>query len=279
MENGSFALALVFSIVFTTVLIVCVVAIYEKFYKFANDKTGEWDSPFLNLARRHKGQFVPQVGHGYPRTRFEHNGARVVVDVECRANRKIQACYTRVRIHWPIPLMRCEVYPQNFTRTIGTYRGMSDVLIGVQLFDDRYMITSSDKEKVMTLLRHDARKVIDELYEFKVGNDIYVRISGGEFLVKRPGVLGDRETLDRYVNLCLDLFDACLSTQKHGIEIIAPGDRKDSDPGEPPICQICGDEIVDQSVVCTACETPHHADCWKYYGACSTYGCGETNAK
>ena len=39
-------------------------------------------------------------------------------------------------------------------------------------------------------------------------------------------------------------------------------------------CQICGEELGDQLVWCARCKTPHHADCWRYTGVCSTYGCG-----
>ncbi|HVE38895.1 MAG TPA: RING finger protein [Planctomycetota bacterium] len=40
-------------------------------------------------------------------------------------------------------------------------------------------------------------------------------------------------------------------------------------------CQICGAELEGALVRCSRCSTPHHADCWEYTGACSTYGCGE----
>ena len=39
------------------------------------------------------------------------------------------------------------------------------------------------------------------------------------------------------------------------------------------ICQICGYPMNDEAVVCQTCETPHHKECWEYYGGCSTYGC------
>ncbi len=41
-------------------------------------------------------------------------------------------------------------------------------------------------------------------------------------------------------------------------------------------CQICGEPIKDDIVLCRSCKTPHHQECWVYYGKCSTYGCGET---
>jgi len=46
----------------------------------------------------------------------------------------------------------------------------------------------------------------------------------------------------------------------------------------PPLCQVCGALIEDESNMfrCPRCDTPHHLDCWTYFGGCSTYGCKET---
>jgi hypothetical protein len=39
-----------------------------------------------------------------------------------------------------------------------------------------------------------------------------------------------------------------------------------------PVCS----EVLVTMVVCNRCRTPHHEDCWTYYGGCSVYGCRET---
>ena len=44
------------------------------------------------------------------------------------------------------------------------------------------------------------------------------------------------------------------------------------------ICQICGTELEEPIVWCCRCSTPHHSDCWNYYGECSTYGCQSKKA-
>lgn len=42
------------------------------------------------------------------------------------------------------------------------------------------------------------------------------------------------------------------------------------------ICRICGEPVTHAAAICRRCKTPHHRECWRYYGACSIYGCGET---
>ena len=40
-------------------------------------------------------------------------------------------------------------------------------------------------------------------------------------------------------------------------------------------CQVCGTDMHSGIVDCSSCGTPHHLDCWRYAGECSTYGCQE----
>lgn len=38
-------------------------------------------------------------------------------------------------------------------------------------------------------------------------------------------------------------------------------------------CRVCANAIESGLMICSACEAPHHDDCWHYNGGCSTYGC------
>lgn len=40
-------------------------------------------------------------------------------------------------------------------------------------------------------------------------------------------------------------------------------------------CQVCGAKMGQGGVFCARCRTPHHEECWRYTGQCSTYGCRE----
>ena len=74
------------------------------------------------------------------------------------------------------------------------------------------------------------------------------------------------------VQLSLELHQLAVSTQGAGIEFV---DEATAQPIDEAICQICGEDITREMVFCRRCKTPHHRDCWEYYGACSTYGCQE----
>ncbi len=42
------------------------------------------------------------------------------------------------------------------------------------------------------------------------------------------------------------------------------------------LCPVCGDGLDADSVQCSVCETPHHADCWAFAGRCATFACEGT---
>lgn len=46
-----------------------------------------------------------------------------------------------------------------------------------------------------------------------------------------------------------------------------------------PRCPVCGDPLSGTTVSCPECETPHHADCWSFGGACSIYGCHKSASR
>lgn len=46
------------------------------------------------------------------------------------------------------------------------------------------------------------------------------------------------------------------------------------------LCRVCASLLTGERVLCPRCETPHHADCWRYNGGCALFGCSpdETGA-
>ncbi len=46
------------------------------------------------------------------------------------------------------------------------------------------------------------------------------------------------------------------------------------DSGGTPRCPVCGEDVVADEIRCADCQTPHHADCFRYNGACGMYACG-----
>jgi hypothetical protein len=148
---------------------------------------------------------------------------------------------------------------------------MQDIEIGSASFDSQYLITGNYRQTIRELLTPAVQSKINALRGLTGVQDIYIGIQAGTLLIKKRGYLRDYVSLHRFIELCTDLYDE-LVLRDAGIEFVGT-------PVDPEvngaICQICGDEISGHVVYCRSCKTPHHRDCWHYYGACSTYGCGQ----
>jgi len=163
---------------------------------------------------------------------------------------------------------RLEIYPQRHFHRAIKLLAMDDVIIGDTSFDDRYAIATSDENTAIHLLTPEVRVVIDQLRELQIDDNVYVNLVGGELEVRKPIQGLDIDFLEEYVALGIKLMKAMLASGQSGMEFIVS-----AMPSEDPICQICG-EAISEAVTCKRCDTPHHRDCWEYYGSCAVYSCG-----
>lgn len=227
---------------------------------------------YRRLASRYRGHCQPGGWFDTPSVRFTHGGFLVRVDVVSVGGRQA-IHYTRVRFPWPDRNLRCEVYPERVWTRVGKFMGMEDVEIGSYDFDQTYIITGSDRAALRNLLNAGVQSQIERLRLFLGNDDVYVSFSQGRLLVKKLSLIRDPDRLEDFVRLAIGLYDQAVLTLDKGIEFV--------EQTEPPkatevFCQICGEAVTSQQVFCRRCKTPHHLDCWQYYGACSTYGCQET---
>ena len=137
-----------------------------------------------------------------------------------------------------------------------------------------YCITGNDVPEIKSFLSGHVQLEIERLRQFSARKGIHLSVNGGRLIIKKPGLIRDFKTLSRFVDLALAVFDLTPQTSTEGIDFV------DKPAGsaqvmEEVVCQICGEGIRLDAVSCKSCKTPHHKDCWEYYGTCSTYGCGQ----
>jgi len=244
------------------VVIVCVMAANQR------QHTGE---AYSRLATRHGGTCEPGGWMSYPTVRFMHAGVWVIVDVYSTGG-KHPTHYTQVHVHGRQTTVRCEVYPEGMWSRLGKLVGIWDIEIGSPDFDDRYIITGDDPVALRGLLTPEVQFHIEHLRRFLGNDNIYISFNRRELLVKKLSFIRDYSTLLKFTELAIGLYDQVSLTDEKGIEFV--GDATPPDVAEA-VCQICGETIQTEVVFCRRCKTPHHLDCWEYYGAGSTYGCGE----
>lgn len=213
---------------------------------------GLWDRPSVNLVYRN---------------------AYALLDIYSTGG-KHKTYYTQFRISWPDSHFRCEVYPEGVLSRVGKFLGMNDVEIGSPQFDADYVIKGSDVRELREFLSLEVQQSIDRLRALAGTFDIYISVSGGQLLIKKRGLIRDYSELESLVLLSVNLFDQATRASTEGIEFVEPKPEAKLSLKEA-VCQICGESVTLDAVFCRTCKTPHHKDSWEYYGACSTYGCGQ----
>jgi hypothetical protein len=227
---------------------------------------------YSQLARHYGGSCEPGGLFARPKARFMHAGAWVTVDVHSTGGENA-VYYTQAHFAGRQPAVRCEVYPERGWSRVGKLLGMEDVEIGSPGFDEQYIIKGDSPAVLRNLLTGAVQQQIERLRHLLGNGHVYVSCNRRELLVKKLSYIRDYPTLRRFAQMAIELYDQAVLTAEGGIEFVK---------GAPPpklseaVCQICGEPIRDDAVFCRRCRTPHHRDCWEYYGACSTYGCGET---
>ncbi|MDA1050077.1 MAG: hypothetical protein O3C40_06305 [Planctomycetota bacterium] len=260
---------------------VCIVA-------FQWHATRRVNAVYQRLAKRFQGHCNVTGLWAQPTVNFVFRQAYVLLDLQySRRNR--QKCSTQLRISWPNCHFRCEVYPATALSRVAGLLGMRDVEIGSPRFDADYVITGSDVGELREFFTPAVQECIESLRDLG-GNmrsfccygpddpprarDIYFAAGGGQLLIKKRGLIREYEQLERFVSLALELYDQATRASTEGIEFVGTIPKAKLSLKEV-ICQVCGEPVKLDAVFCRSCKTPHHKDCWEYYGACSTYGCGQ----
>lgn len=230
------------------------------------------DDTFLRLARRVNGRCSLGGLWGTPSVKFAYRNAYTLLDIFPGSEGALD--YTQLHMAWPDSEFRCEVYPGNAFSRLNRFFGMQDIEIGSAEFDRDYVIQGNHSDEIRNFLNADVRQRINRLQMISQNGDFYLSISGGRLIIKTRGHVSDYADLEKFVMLSLDLYDCATQAGAAGIKFVESLPEAKLSLKEA-VCQVCGESVKLDAVFCRACKTPHHKDCWEYYGACSTYGCGQ----
>lgn len=248
-------------------------------------KVGAWMSgaryrAYRRLATRYHGRYESRGLSDTPTVSFTHNGSTVRVGLAPTiAGQPGQIPRTRVvaRFKSGIPF-RFELAPASRPAPPQPPRGTRTVKLGEPDFDRAYVVQANDLEMARDFLGPSVRAAIANLQRGVHAGGMLVSINPERLLVQIDRNLGQStEALTWAVQKALILHDGLLEgvsrRVSQGIAIVDQPTAPDESDG-PPICKVCGEPIEAGAViVCAACNTPHHRDCWEYVGACSIYGC------
>jgi hypothetical protein len=223
------------------------------------------------LAQQRNGAFISGGWFGQRRVRFRHRSARVLLRPYAGGG----ADHAQIEIDWPDPRFRLEIAPRRNGPPAGASRGLQEIETGSERFDRKYVVHGDEAEDVRAFLSNGVQWQIERLHYLLGAADLRVMADRGRLNVRKEGPLRSFDELQDFTDLSLDLYDQAMLTRAVGIEFL---DEDSAQLVSQAICQVCGEDIGDDMVVCRRCKTPHHLDCWQYSGGCSVYGCRGTRS-
>lgn len=228
---------------------------------------------FAQIAEQYGGHYERGEAGESPRVIFEHADARVLINIHTLGEGEGEVHYTHVNFFYERQeQVRAEIYPEGSLSRFKKLFGMQDILIGSHKFDERYIIQGNDSTALRKMLSPGVRQQIERLRRLNRDDYLYLAVNRIRLLVKKRANFNNLAKLQRYIQLAIELYDQAFPRLDEGIEFVK---NTALIKIEETVCQICGEAMEDNIVNCRSCKTPHHLECWRYYGACSTYGCLE----
>lgn len=231
---------------------------------------GRWGN-YLRLADRYQGRVVGGGLWRTPRVEFSYGDAQASLHVG-RVGSRFGPQYTELTIDWPNHQLACDIQPAGFGGRLRWLFGRSGIRTGVARFDREFVVQGNDPEQIQHLLTGGVQHGLVRLRDLRRERHLQVEFGDGELVIRKRGKLRDYHVLSWFVALGLELYDQALLVERTELTFVPPpaGEQRVA------VCKVCGEETVAEIVYCRRCQTPHHRDCWRYFGACSVYACGET---
>jgi hypothetical protein len=234
---------------------------------------------YRQLAQRYRGRYENRGMVDPPTVSFSHNGSSVRVGLAPVVQGQPSAPRTRVVVRFGrgVPF-RLELMPIGRPAPPQPPKGTRPVATGHAEFDRDYLVRANDPEIAREFLDPEGiRSAVEALKRLAPPAGILLSVNPERLLVQVDRNLGQNlALLDTAVRETLVLHDNLQSSVarrlREGVEIVTAGPAEAEDAG-PVECEVCGDPIGGPHVVCTACRTPFHRDCWTFVGGCSTFGC------
>ena len=182
----------------------------------------------------------------------------------------------RMTTAWPEPGLRIRISPE--TPETKRLAGVRDIQVGAADFDAAFIVESNHEDRLLAMMDPLVRELI-----FAIGTELQLMISGGRVQLDLVQPMTTNEE-SKQAQVRIETFMALVAKMSSiaGGHDTPDGLHLTRIQSEKAICLVCGDccsEDKDQLVVCTICESPHHRECWDYFGSCSTFACPSTERR
>ncbi len=189
---------------------------------------------------------------------------------------------------------RMRLVREGWVGRLRRYFGAQDLVLGHAEFDRLFLIQGVPEDEVRRALSPRVRAALLALLQRtpKAAGDIAVEVGGiGVLIVCRckPGSLD----VHRFADLALEVYRGLRTP----VPVEAAPEKPAPAPAPPVVrsaeevasrtaptpaveivpsgrCPVCDCPLAPPLNTCARCRTPHHADCWGYFGGCAIFACG-----
>jgi len=220
-----------------------------------------------SLAARWNGEL--RTGYFAADHRLSLNVDGIPGEVTFKGGENDEKAWTRLQFNCPTP-RRLRVAPEGFSKQLSRLFGGGDLTLGDTPFDEAFWVESSDeawaREVLDASLRARLRRLRENYYGFG-GGGLTLDVGPAGVCLRLPAILlDDPPALGSLIELGVEALHRVRGGAAAGVEFAAVEIRGGS------VCPVCG-HAVDGGRMCPACRTPHHEDCWKYWGGCAVFAC------
>ncbi|HVR87176.1 MAG TPA: RING finger protein [Planctomycetota bacterium] len=227
-------------------------------------------------ARRFRGTFIRSFMAG-DRVEFSVDGAPA--ELTYHPGSKSRSPCTRLRTRQR-PSGTLRIVPEGLFASLRKIFGAQDIEVGDGRFDADFLIQGSPEPWVRDFLDAEARRRISVLASlgasFFAGTGVNLEAGpGGVTISCGRNLVDDRGTLDSFLEHTLELLRRIQARpQTAGVQFLSAEEH--AQRGE---CPVCSSPLLGETRRCAACATPHHVDCWNYFGGCAIYACGRRGGR
>jgi len=251
------------------VAIVVIITVVVGYGALAQTRADRENGVYRSLAGRFRGHHTPSGWFSRPNIRFRYGATHVLVYVVAPHGKR-GPLYTQAMISWPDHSVDAEIFPSRMSPFTSSHVP-NEYRLGSEEFAKQFIVRTNDPVAMHVFLSEGVQWQINKLRRILNADEVSIQLTRGRLVVRKEAHIKLFNQLEDFISASLELYDQAMLTRSVGISFV---EGEQSSPVEAE-CQVCGDSITTDMVFCRRCKTPHHLDCWQYYGECSVYGCGE----
>jgi len=227
------------------------------------------------VASRFQGNIIPSFWSG-DRVEFIVDGADAELTYH-QGNRN-RSPFTRLRIRRSPP-GSLRVVPEGVFESLRKIFGEQDIQVGDPRFDAAYLVQGSPEHWVRQLLDPEVRRRITMLAS--LGDSFLGRRAvsleagpAGVTITCGRNFTDSSGRLNAFLEHALAVFGRIQGPLTEGVKVLSADEH--AHRGE---CPVCANPLDGATRRCDSCATPHHRECWDYFGGCAIYGCARRGGR